>query len=177
MPPHIAQVIAGHDSINTTMGYAAIYPADAIEAHRAFIARRRGLRSAAEYRAVTDEEWQEFLGHFERRKLALGQCGRAYGSSCVHERACVRCPVLIVGPGERPRLEEIRENLHARIAEAEREGWLGDVEQLTVSLAATDDKISQIDTNERRKSSPVFIGTPSFSHLAVREADLRDKKD
>ncbi|WP_406393681.1 integrase [Streptomyces sp. NBC_00882] len=152
------------------MGYAAIYPEDAIEAHRAFIARRRGLRPAGEYRAVTDEEWQEFLGHFERRKLALGQCGRAYGSSCVHEHACVRCPVLIVGPGERPRLEEIRENLQARIAEAEREGWLGDVEQLTVSLTATHDKISQIDPNERRKSSPVFVGMPPMHQLVVREA-------
>lgn len=26
LPPHIAQVIAGHGNINTTMGYAAIYP-------------------------------------------------------------------------------------------------------------------------------------------------------
>nr|WP_229828635.1 tyrosine-type recombinase/integrase [Streptomyces massasporeus] len=48
LPPHIAQVIAGHDHIGTTMGYAAIYPTDAIEAHRAFIARRRALRPADE---------------------------------------------------------------------------------------------------------------------------------
>ncbi|WBO61402.1 site-specific integrase [Streptomyces camelliae] len=85
LPPHIAQVIAGHDSLNTTMGYAAIYPADAIEAHRAFIARRRASRPAEEYRAVTSEEWDEFLSHFERRKLALGECGRAYGTDCSHE--------------------------------------------------------------------------------------------
>ncbi|WP_257153620.1 site-specific integrase [Streptomyces lunaelactis] len=102
LPPHIAQVIAGHDSINTTMGYAAIYPADAIEAHRAFIARRRQTRPTEEYRAVTPEEWDEFLSHFERRKLALGDCGRAYGTDCIHEHACVRCPVLIVGPTESP---------------------------------------------------------------------------
>jgi hypothetical protein len=82
-----------------------------------------------------------------------------------------------VGPGERPRLEEIRENLHARITEAEREGWLGDVEQLTVSLAATDDKISQIDINDRRKSAPVFVGMPAISELVVREAENRDKTD
>ncbi|WP_438289520.1 hypothetical protein [Streptomyces sp. HUAS TT7] len=74
LPHHIAQVIAGYRAITTTMGYAAIYPKDAIEAHRAFIARRRGLRPAEEYRAVTSEEWEEFLGHFERRKLALGTC-------------------------------------------------------------------------------------------------------
>lgn len=42
LPPHIA----GHRNINTTMGYAAIYPTDALEAHRAFIARRRDLRPA-----------------------------------------------------------------------------------------------------------------------------------
>ncbi len=52
LPPHIAQVIAGHRNINTTMGYAAIYPADALEAHRAFIARRRDLRPAEEYRLL-----------------------------------------------------------------------------------------------------------------------------
>jgi integrase len=56
LPPHIAQVIAGHDHIGTTMGYAAIYPTDAIEAHRAFIARRRALRPVEEYRTVTPEE-------------------------------------------------------------------------------------------------------------------------
>ncbi|MFE0929288.1 tyrosine-type recombinase/integrase [Streptomyces mutabilis] len=31
LPPHIAQVIAGHTNINTTMGYNAIYPSEAIE--------------------------------------------------------------------------------------------------------------------------------------------------
>ncbi len=40
LPPHIAQVICGHKNIDTTIGYKAVYPAEAIEAHRAFIARR-----------------------------------------------------------------------------------------------------------------------------------------
>ncbi|WP_307841692.1 hypothetical protein [Streptomyces endocoffeicus] len=82
-----------------------------------------------------------------------------------------------MGPDERPRLEEIRENLHARITEAEREGWLGDVEQLTVSLTATHDKISQIDINERRKRSPVFVGMPTINQLAVRDARHMNKTD
>lgn len=170
LPPHIAQVIAGHDSINTTMGYAAIYPEDAIEAHRSFIARRRRTRPAEEYRAVTPEEWDEFLGHFERRKLALGSCGRAYGSDCAHEHACVRCPVLIVGPEEEPRLMEIRDNLSARIAEAENEGWLGEVEQLSVSLSAAEEKIEQIDTQRKRKESPIFLGIPEIGQLSVSTA-------
>lgn len=167
LPPHIAQVIAGHDNINTTMGYNAIYPAQAIEAHRAFIARRRAMRPAEEYRAVTPEEWQEFLGHFARRKLALGDCGRAYGTDCIHEHACVRCPVLIVDFSELPRLFEIRDNLTDRIAEAEREGWLADVEQLSVSRAATEEKIAQLDARKDRKKSPVFLGIPSLEQTVA----------
>ena len=41
LPPHIAQVIAGHRDINVTMGYKAVYPEEAIQAHLAFLARRR----------------------------------------------------------------------------------------------------------------------------------------
>ena len=138
MPPHIAQLVAGHRDINTTMGYKAVYPEEVISGHRAFIARRRALRPGAEYRTPTDAEWEEFLGHFERRKLALGDCGRAYGTSCIHEHSCIRCPMLRVDPAQRHRLQEIRDNLTARIAEAEREGWTGEAEGLKVSLAAAD---------------------------------------
>ena len=94
---------------------------------------------------ITDEEWAEFLGHFERRKVAFGDCGRAYGTSCPHEHSCVRCPVLRIDPDQRSRLADIRDNLTARIAEAEREGWLGEAEGLRVSLAAARDKLAQLD--------------------------------
>ncbi|MGW0509133.1 tyrosine-type recombinase/integrase [Streptomyces olivaceoviridis] len=171
LPPHIAQVTAGHSNINTTMGYAAIYPKDAIEAHQAFIARRRAVRPPDEYRAVTPEEWDEFLGHFARRKLALGDCGRAYGTDCVHEHACVRCPVLIVSPDERARLVEIRDNLAERIAEAEREGWLGEIEGLSTSRAAAEEKIAQLDARQQRRDSPVFMGIPKFEQLVARASD------
>ena len=46
LPPHIAQIICGHRTIDTTMGYKAVYPMEAIEAHRAFVARRRATRPA-----------------------------------------------------------------------------------------------------------------------------------
>ena len=102
MPPHIAQLVAGHRDINTTMGYKAVYPEEVINGHRAFIARRRALRPSQEYRIPTDDEWEEFLGHFERRKVALGDCGRAYGTSCIHEHSCVSCPLLRVAPPSGP---------------------------------------------------------------------------
>jgi hypothetical protein len=41
-----------------------------------------------EYRVPTDEEWAEFLGHFERRKIATGIFGRAFGTPCIHEHSC-----------------------------------------------------------------------------------------
>lgn len=70
LPPHIAQVICGHRRIDTTMGYKAVYPAETIEAHRAFISRRRASRPSEEYRTPTDEEWDAFLAHFNRRTRA-----------------------------------------------------------------------------------------------------------
>lgn len=42
---------------------------------------------------------------------------------------------------------EIRDNLLDRIAEAEREGWLGEIEGLQASLAGAESKISQIDAS------------------------------
>ena len=78
----------GHELLDTTMGYAAVYPEDVVSHHRAFIARRRAERPSEEYRDLTAGEWDEFLGHFELRKVALGICGRAYGTPCAHENAC-----------------------------------------------------------------------------------------
>ena len=54
LPPHIAAKICGHALLDTTMGYAAIYPEDVIAHHRAFIARRRTERPSEEYRDLTD---------------------------------------------------------------------------------------------------------------------------
>jgi hypothetical protein len=161
LPPHIAQIIAGHRDINVTLGYKAIYPEEAIQAHLAFLARRRSLRPSEEYRVPTDQEWDEFLGHFERRKVSTGTCARAFGSPCSHEHACVRCPMLWPDPAQRSRLVEIRDNLQARIAEAEREAWLGEIEGLQVSLAGAQSKLNDID--RRAEHRPVVtLGMPTI---------------
>jgi Phage integrase family len=89
LPPHIIQKLMGHASITTTQDYAAIFPDDVIRAHRAFNENRRQLRPADEYRDVTQAEWGEFEDHFAKRKIAIGDCMRAYGTSCVHEYACL----------------------------------------------------------------------------------------
>ena len=162
LPPHIAQVIAGHRDINTTISYKAVYPEEAIQAHLAFLARRRALRPGSEYRVPTDEEWQEFLGHFERRKLATGTCGRAFATPCIHEHSCLRCSMHWPSPAQRNRIAEIRDNLIARIAEAEREGWLGEIEGLKISLAGATSQLAQIDRRSQ-PAAPVNIGMPQPS--------------
>jgi hypothetical protein len=58
-----------------------------ISSHLAFLARRRALRPTEEYRTPSDSEWQQFLGHFERRKVSAGLCGRAFATPCIHEHA------------------------------------------------------------------------------------------
>ena len=113
LPVHITAKILGHDSIATTQTYVAVYDQDVIEHHRAYIARRRALRPSQEYREPTDSEWDEFLGHFAQRKLELGICGRAYGSGCQHEHACIRCPMLRPDPDQHERLQGIIDSLES----------------------------------------------------------------
>ncbi|WP_246144897.1 hypothetical protein [Actinacidiphila oryziradicis] len=106
---------------------------------------------------------------FEHRKVALGDCGRAYGTSCVHEHSCVRCPLLRTDPAQRSRLVDIRDNLIARIAEAQREGWAGEAEGLKVSLAAANAKLAQVDGTIARRDTAVGLGMPTFPEIAGRE--------
>ncbi|MFD0229649.1 hypothetical protein ACWGPD_09515 [Streptomyces hirsutus] len=73
---------------------------------------------------------------------------------CIALQYSVRCPVLIVSPDERTRLVEIRDNLAERIAEAEREGWFGDVEGFSTTLAAAEEKIAQLDARQEHMGSP-----------------------
>jgi hypothetical protein len=143
------------------MGYKTVYPQEVIDGHRAFIARRRALRPGEEYRTPTDEEWEEFLAHFQRRKVAYGTCGRSYGTPCIHEHACLRCPLLRPDPAQRSRLTDVCTNLHDRIREAETEGWHGEVEGLKISLAAAHHKIAQIDEITTRRTR-TDLGMPEL---------------
>jgi len=63
-------------------------------------------------------------------------------------------------PAQHDRLVEIRDNLTARIAEAQREGWLGEAEGLQVSLAGANDKLAQLDRHAHHHAT-VELGIPS----------------
>jgi len=45
-------------------------------------------------RTPTDQEWQDFFGHFEKRKVSVGTRGVPSRHPCSHEHACVRCALL-----------------------------------------------------------------------------------
>ena len=65
-------------------------------------------------------------------------------------------------PDQRPRMVEIRDNLTARIAEAEREGWHGEVEGLRVSLAGAEAKLAQVDRRPGHRGA-VDLGLPTIT--------------
>ena len=73
-------------------------------------------------------------------------------------------------PAARPRLVQIRDNLIARITEAESQRWLGEAEGLKVSLAGADDKLTQIDAALQRQATTVQLGMPAFPGILPRSA-------
>jgi hypothetical protein len=73
-----------------------------------------------------------------------------------------------VDPNQRQRLIDIRDNLVARIAEAEREGWAGEAEGLRVSLCAAKDKLAQADNTIQRRNTATQLGMPDFPQIADR---------
>lgn len=160
LPPHIVQVLMGHKSLATTQVYAAIYPKDVIRHHRTFITQRRQSRPTEEYREPTAAEWAEFERHFVTRKVSLGNCGRAFGTSCQHEHACVRCSLLRPDPAQLDRLVDIISNLKERITEARQQGWLGEVEGLQVSLTGAEQKLLQMQRQSSSDDATVLLGLP-----------------
>ena len=166
LPPHIVQVLMGHASLATTQGYAAIYPQDVIRHHRTFIEKRRVTRPTEEYREPTAAEWDEFEAHFVQRKLSLGSCGRAYGTGCQHEHACLRCALLRPDPTQINRLQDIIDNLEERITEAEQHGWLGDVEGLRVTLNSAEMKLAQMYKLQNPQDRAIVeLGTPRVRNM------------
>ncbi len=157
LPIHILAKLMGHQNISTTQGYAAIHDEETLRHFRSFLDRRRALRPHDDYLEPTEAEISEFHEHFKKRKVELGNCGRAYGTPCIHEHACIRCPVLRPDPAQRPRMEELIGALQDRKLEAEQRGWLGELEGIEISLQAAKEKLNQM----ARKVSLGMPGIPS----------------
>ena len=102
---------------------------------------------------------------------------RTKPGTCIHEHSCLRCPLLRPDPAARARLEEIRDNLLARIAEAESHRWYGEAEGLKVSLAGANAKLAQMDQITIQRDKAVQLGIPSFTDTAGRTADSADDRN
>ena len=175
MPPHIAQLVAGHRDINTTMGYKAVYPEEVINGHRAFIARRRALRPS---RGIPHPHRRR-MGRV-RRPLPTPQGRHRRLRPLLRHRLHPRTqlsplPAAAPGSGRPPRLEEIRDNLIARIAEAESHRWYGEAEGLKVSLAGANAKLAQMDQISASRTKTVQLGIPSFTDTAGRTGPPRQR--
>ncbi|MDX1886877.1 site-specific integrase [Mycolicibacterium sp. 120270] len=134
LPIHIGAALLGHLNLETTRGYVAVFSEDVILHYQTHLQRRRRIRPAEEYPAVTDDEWAEFQTHFDKRKVELGSCGRPYATPCIHEHACVRCPLLNVDPRMLHRLDDLEADLIARRQRADDEGWQGEIEGIELTL-------------------------------------------
>jgi len=145
LPIHIAAKLLGHLDLNTTRGYVAVYPEEVTRHYRAHLARRRIVRPAVEYREPTAAEWEAFGTHFRRRKMALGDCYRPYGTDCPHEHACVRCPMLRMDPQQLPRLVQIEINTVELLTEAREQDWEGEAAGLMEMLQHIAEKKAQVD--------------------------------
>ena len=66
------------------------------------------------------------------------------GTSCTHEHACLRCNFLQVGHDQGPTVDAIEDDLRERVAHAERQSWLGHVDQLRLTLDHLHDKREQL---------------------------------
>lgn len=134
LPLHIVSTLLGHLNLETTRGYTAVFPEQVIQAHNAFIERRRQTRPDHELRSATEAEWGEFEQHFLLRRVALGTCHRPYATPCVHEHACIKCRFLQVDPTQAGRIEDMAANAEERLDEARNHQWLGEVRALEESL-------------------------------------------
>ncbi len=67
-------------------------------------------------------------------------------------------------PAQHARLFEIRDNLRDRITEAEREGWLGEIEGLKISLAGAQEKMSQM---QQARPRVVALGMPASGQSSI----------
>jgi len=75
-------------------------------------------------------------------------------------------------PRQQLRLEEIKSNLHDRLAEAHANGWLGEVEGLEVTVAAAELKLAAMRRASNPPTNVVELGLPT---AGPRRPDRNDK--
>lgn len=84
--------------------------------------------------------------------------------------ACVRCPLLRVGPDQLPRLQGIHANLVDRLTEAKEQGWLGEVAAIETTMAAAAQKLKAMHAAAMRRGS-IHLGVPDIRASTGRSTE------
>ena len=137
--------------------------------HRAFIARRRALRPGEEYRDLTPGEWDQFLHHFELRKVALGVCTRDFGTPCAHEHSCVRCPQLRPDPGPGTKADRDPRQPSSPHRRGPPRGLARRVAGLEATLEAAKQKLRAMQQLAARHGA-THLGMPAFRNTVGRSS-------
>jgi len=102
MPATHRQLVAGHRDINTTMDTRPS-PQEVINRTPSLHRSPAGSCVPAPSTACPrKQEWGEFLGHFRTTKVPSALVGRSYATACIHEHACLRCPLATARPCPAP---------------------------------------------------------------------------
>ena len=163
MPPHIAQLVAGHRTSTSPWDTRRSTPKKSSTATgpsspgagpcvRATSTAPRPTRSGTSSSATSS------AARFRSGLRALLR------QPCIHEHSCIRCPLLRPDPAQRSRLEGIEVNLGARIAEASREGWPARPKASRSAWPARE-KLAQMD--QMPAAPPVYLGMPGFAYRAA----------
>ncbi|MEV4239748.1 site-specific integrase [Nocardia sp. NPDC050408] len=142
LPLHIAAALLGHLDLDTTRGWTAVFAEDVIRHHQQFITHRRALATATNTATSHPRNGPSSKSTSCCAGVELGDCFRPYGTPCIHEHACVRCPFLRLDPTQRPRLEQMQHNARACLDEARHRQWLGEVSALQETLRHIDAKLA-----------------------------------
>jgi gamma-glutamylcyclotransferase (GGCT)/AIG2-like uncharacterized protein YtfP len=83
---------------------------------------------------------------------------RPYGTACTHEHACIRCPLLRIDPTMLARLDELEADLLACRDRAETEGWLGEIEDIELTLTYVAQK--RMHSQRLARANVITLGMP-----------------
>ena len=98
LPPHIAQVICGHKT-STHDRLQGRLPCRGDRGSPGVHRPPPGHPAQRRIPYSDRRRMGRFLAHFEKRKVSVGTCARAFASPCVHEHACLTEMILKGPPG------------------------------------------------------------------------------
>lgn len=148
LPIHVVAALVGHESLDTTRAYAAVYPQAVIDAFLNHLAKHREQRPESEYQRderTAASHRKAFDEHFGRRRVRGGDCVRGFDDPCERQHNCARCPLVDYEVDARKDLEAQRLELRGRLEEAIRRGWTASAEGFATDLEAIDGKIAHLE--------------------------------